>query len=52
MKLPKLRLHLFKKKNGSERRRKSGVSYLYISALKFPYDSYAAISVCKPRKLT
>ena len=57
MKLFKLRLHLFKKKkknhsNGSERRRKSGVSYLYISALKFPCDSYAAISVCKPRKLT
>ena len=25
---------------------------IYISALKFPYDSYAAISVCKPRKLT
>ena len=42
MRLFKLRLHLLK----------SGVSYLYISALKFPCDSYAAISVCKPRKLT
>ena len=54
MKLFKLRLHLFKKKNqnGSERRRKSDVSYLYISALTFPCDSYAAISVCNPCKLT
>ena len=54
MRLFKLRLHLLKKeiKMVQKERRKSGGSYLYTSALKFPCDSYAAISVCKPRKLT